>query len=207
LTVVAAPCFADDSTEDEGALIINGQLNLAPVFSELDTVIVDVDGDASAAATAVGNQVTIITNTDTTVHNNQYMGDDVGSVLSADVQRVDGDVSLTATSMCNGASVSTDPYLTKVVSTQSCGGRDPWANVSANVGDVDGLVGINAHSVGNQIEIDSDARRFPVKNWQENHAGTYSSVNANVRNVGAVGVTSTAVGNTAQIIHLGSGGH
>ena len=201
LLMAAGPAFAADSTE--GALVINGQINLAPVFSELNATILTVTGDASATSTSVGNTATIITNTDTVVHNNQYQGADVGSWLNAKVKGVGGDLSVWSTSVCNGASISTDPRLTKVDSVQKCNAYDPSANVFADVENVGGAVGIGAHAVANQLEIDSDAAHFPVNNWQENHAGTFSTVNTSVRNVGAVGIQSTAVGNTAQIIHIG----
>ena len=201
LLMAGAPAFAADSTE--GAIIINGQLNLAPIFSELNATILTVEGDASAASNAVGNTATIITNMDTVVTNNQMNGGDVGSFLSATAKDVGGDVSLWSTSVCNGASISTDPAITKVDSVQKCWAKDPYAKVWADVQNVGGQVGVGAHAVANQLEVDSDAAHFPVNNWQENHAGTFSTVNTSVRNVGAVGIQSTAVGNTAQILHLG----
>ena len=201
MTLAAGPCFAEDSSE--GALIINGQVNLAPVFSDLNAVIDTVEGDVSAQASAAGNTVTIVANTDTTVYNNQYQGADVGAWMYTKVGGVGGDVSLTATAVCNAASVSTDPRLTKVDSVQKCTADDPYATAIADVNNVGGLVGINATAVGNQIEIDSDAARFPVSNWQENRSGTFATVNARVNNVGGVGISASAVGNTAQILHLG----
>jgi hypothetical protein len=201
LLLASAPAFAADSTE--GAIVVNGQLNLAPVFTELNATIMTVTGDASATAAAVGNTATIITNTDTIVKNNQGQGGDVLSWLSATAKDVGGDVSLWATSVCNGASVSTDPRITSVDSVQKCWAKDPAATVWADVSNVGGQVGVGAHAVSNQIEIDSDAAHFPVNNWQETHAGSFATVNTTVRSVGAVGIQSTAVGNTAQIIHLG----
>jgi hypothetical protein len=199
--MAAAPAYAADSTE--GAIIINGQLNLAPVFTELNATILTVEGDASATANAVGNTATIITNMDTVVTNNQMNGGDVGSWLSATAKGVGGDVSLWATSVCNGASISTDPQITKIDSVQKCWAKDPYATVWADVQDVGGQVGVGAHAVANQLEIDSDAAHFPVTNWQENHSGSFATVNTTVKNVGAAGIQATAVGNTAQIIHLG----
>lgn len=205
LMLTAGPSFAEDSSE--GALIVNGQVNLAPVFSELNATIETVEGDASAQASAAGNAVTIITNTDTTVANNQYQGADVGAWMYAKVGGVGGDVSLTSAAVCNSASVSTDPRLTKVDSVQKCTADDPYATAIADVSNVGGLVGINATAVANQIEVDSDAARFPVNNWQENRSGTFANVNARVNNVGGVGISASAVGNTAQILHLGQGAH
>jgi len=203
LLMVAVPASAADSTDADGAIIVNGQLNLAPVFTELNATILTVEGDASAAANAVGNTATIVTNMDTVVTNNQMNGGDVGSWLSTTAKGVGGDVSLWSTSVCNGASISTDPQITKIDSVQKCWGKDPYATVWADVQDVGGQVGVGAHAVANQLEIDSNAARFPVTNWQENHSGSFATVNTTVKNVGAVGVQATAVGNTAQIIHLG----
>jgi hypothetical protein len=199
---LAAPAFAADSIEN-GAIVVNGQLNLGPVFSDLNAVIDTVGGDVSAQSAAAGNTVTIFTNADTSVSNNQGQGGDVGSWLGAKVSGVGGDVSLTGTAVCNNAEVSTDPRITKVDNVQKCWAKDPYATVGADVQQVKGLVGITATAVSNQVEIDSNAARFPVNNWQETHSGSFATVNAKVSNVGGAGISSTAVGNTAQILHIG----
>ncbi len=198
--MLASPAFAAEY--NSGADIINGQLNLAPVFSHLNATLNTVGGDASAASTAVGNQLMVITDQDTRVINNQTQVGDVGATLQANVADVKGDLSLSATSLCNGASISTDPRITSVDSVQNCNAKDPFATVNADVRDVKGLVGISATAISNQIEIDSNAPNFPVKNWQANQAGTFADVNATVKNVGGAGVSATAAGNTAQIIHI-----
>jgi hypothetical protein len=207
LALLALPASAADSTSNDtitdGAIVVNGQLNLGSVFSDLDVVVDTVGGDVSAAASAAGNTVTIFTNADTSVSNNQGQGGDVGSWLGAKVSGVGGDVSLTTTSVCNNAEISTDPRITKIDTVQKCWAKDPYAKVDADVQQVKGLVGITATAVSNQVEIDSNAARFPVNNWQETHANSIASVKANISHVEGAGLSATAVGNTAQILHIG----
>ena len=203
--LISAPAFADgfNNQQSQGTVVINGQLNLAPVFSHLNATLEVVSGDASAASTAVGNQLMVIAEQDTRVHNTQTQVGDVGATLNAKVRDVGGDLSLSSTALCNGASISTDPRVTAVDSKQNCDAKDPFAITNANVRNVGGLVGISATAVSNQIEVDSNARNNPITNRQINRAGTFAEVNANVKNVGGVGIAATAAGNTAQIIHIG----
>lgn len=201
MTVLAAPAFAGGSTDQSGADIINGQLNLGPVWSTIKTNVTNSDGDVSAASTAVGNTATIVTMADTHVDNLQTQNGNVGSAVKANVDGVNGNTWLNSTSLCNGASISTDPNITSVNSDQACGAQDPSASVSGTVTNVAGGVGASAMAVSNQTEIDSNASNFPVKNYQEAAGGTNANVNLDLSNVGAASLSSTAVGNTATIVH------
>ncbi|MEY4880268.1 MAG: hypothetical protein RJB62_1737 [Pseudomonadota bacterium] len=195
---LTVPAFAADYGNAE---IINGQLNLAPVWSTLNTTIDTVDGDAAAMAQGVGNTVNIFTMSNTYVDNNQVQIGNVGAEVDIEATGVGGDLLIGATALCNGASISTDPDVTAVNSNQLCGAKDPSATVNADVSDVAGGVGIAAMAVSNQIQVDSNANNFPMNSYQENRAGTYATVNATISNVGAVDLSSTAVGNSATFIH------
>ncbi len=130
-----------------------------------------------------------------------YTGKEVGAEVDIEATGVGGDLLIGATALCNGASISTDPDVTAVNSNQLCGAKDPSATVNADVSDVAGGVGIAAMAVSNQIQVDSNANNFPMNSYQENRAGTYATVNATISNVGAVDLSSTAVGNSATFIH------
>ena len=152
-------------------------------------------------ATAVGNTVTVVTMQDTEVDSTQVNKGEIGASVNAHVDSVDGDVSLSATSLCNGADVSTDPNVTAVNSSQLCGAADPSATVTGTVTNVTGGVGMTAMAIGNQLTADSNAAHFPVNNAQQNDGAMYATVNATTANTGAVDLSATAVGNTAQIVH------
>jgi len=186
--------------ENKSAEVINGQLNLGDVWSQIDTSIKHVDGDVGSANVAVGNTAEVFTFSDTSVENDQASWGAIGAKTNAKVRGVGGDVTFTATSLCNGLTVSTDPRVTAVNSKQVCGSADPSARVNANISHVAGGVGIQTTAVGNQIEVDSNAAKFPVTSSQVNHGSVISGVNARIRHVGSAAVSATAAGNTAQII-------
>ncbi len=200
LTAVSLPAFAGGSNKRE-AIVINGQVNLGNVWSTVNTTIRDVAGDAGAAASSVGNNAEIVTFSDTAVTSDQYNNGAIGSAVNAKVQGVGGDVSLAASTACNSLSVSTDPHVTSVKSRQTCDMKDPSAAVTANVNTVAGNVGIGATAVANQVQIDSNAARFPVTNLQTNYGDVISTATARVAHVGgSASVSAAAVGNTAQIV-------
>ena len=63
-------------------------------------------------------------------------------------------------------------------------------------------------ALGNTFQADSNAPNFPVFNRQLNSSGVISNMNVAAYNVGGtVGMSSSAIGNTAQIIHYNTGGH
>jgi len=195
---LTAPAFAGEYGNAE---VINGQINFEPVWSQLDGSISGVEGDAAAMAQAVGNTVNIFTMSNTYVDNHQVQNGNVGAEVNLEAHGVGDDLLIGATALCNGAGVSTDPDITAVTSSQICGAKDPAAIVNANVSDVGGGVGIAAVAVSNQIQVDSNAKNFPIGSYQENRAGTYATVNATVSNVGAVDLSASAIGNSATFIH------
>ena len=57
-------------------------------------------------------------------------------------------------------------------------------------------------ALGNSFEADSNAPNMPIVTKQFNNSMSASTVHANVSNVGgSTSLTSSAIGNTAQIIH------
>ena len=61
---------------------------------------------------------------------------------------------------------------------------------------------IKGSSLGNSFEADCNAPNMPIWNKQINNSTVASTVNANVYNIGgSTSMSSSAVGNTAQIIH------
>ncbi len=205
------PAYASGSTEHHdstGAEVVNGQVNLGNIWSQMNVDVAHVGGSVSAQVTAVGNTAEILTMTDSKVTNTQVNKGAVGAKLNANVSNVENDVILGATAVCNAADVSTDPQVTDVNSVQICKSPDPSAQVNAQVYNTGGSVGIAGTAIANQLQIDSNAPSFPVHNDQENYSGMASIVNAGVGNIaGDVSVTSTAVGNSAQIVQYSTGGH
>jgi len=190
-----------NDTGADGANILNGQVNLNTVWSTTELKADYLHENSGASAMAVGNQAQIFTMSDTHVRNDQNNMGDIGADLHANIQKAGGNVVLSSTAMCNGAMVSTDPAITAVRSNQVCGADDPVATVNAKIGFAGGGVGVQAMSMGNQLEVDSNAARFPVKNYQENTSTMFSSANVKIGAAKAASVSSVAVGNTAQIIH------
>jgi hypothetical protein len=61
---------------------------------------------------------------------------------------------------------------------------------------------VQGSALGNSFEADSNAPNFPITTRQLNNSANTSNVNANAFNVGgSVGISSSAIGNTSQIIH------
>lgn len=201
------PAFAGGSTNSQtGAQVVNGQVNLGNVWTQLNVDINNINGSVDETATAAGNAAEIFTMTDSQVSNDQYAAGAIGSRLTTNVSSVGGDVSLGAFAVCNTADISTDPNVTAVQSSQICNSNDPSTVINANVHDVGGSVAIAGGGVGNQLSIDSNAASFPVDSFQSNPANIYTTVNANVANVGGnVSASASAVGNTAQIVQYNTG--
>ena len=192
--------------EPGSSVVVNGQLNLGPVWSKVNTEISNVTNDVNISATAVGNTVSVITMQDTEVDNQQQNLGEVGARIDAGVDTVEGNVVISAQSLCNGADVSTDPRTTIVSNNQHCGAADPSTTINASVTNINGGVGIQGVAVGNQFSADSNAPNFPVSNYQQNDGGVTTDVNAVIANVAnGVDVSATAVGNTAQIVHYSTG--
>jgi hypothetical protein len=217
MTATALPAFAqeygtwnDSPNSAIGSLVINDQVNLQTNWSNLSGVVDTVGGDVVAQGAAAGNIVDVITMDNTRVFNNQIVSSQatIGSNVALDANNVWGSVGVNNTSLCNGASVSTDPVLTSVNSYQECGAKDPYTGTSAFVTNIAGNAVFQNSAISNSFEADSNAPNFPVFNKQINNSSAISNMAVNAFNVGGtVGMQSSAVGNTARVIHYNTGGH
>lgn len=187
--------------------VSNTQVNTGYVWSTTNANVVNTYGDVNVSSTAVGNTVDIVTMQDTVVENVQISTGAISAETNANIESVDGSVGVSATALCNGASVSTDPAYTLVSNDQECGLVDPSATVNANITNVSGGVGVTSMAIGNQFSTDSNATAFGVTTFQSNRASMNATANVNVANTGPVDISSTAVGNTAQIVSYTTGGH
>lgn len=187
-----------------GSQILNNQINLQTNWSNLTGSVDTVGGDVVVQGNAAGNLVDVTTMNDTRVTNSQTVGSNatIGSTVAVDVNNVWGSVGITNQAICNGASVSTDPILTAVKSNQACHATDPYSEINTNISNIGGNAVVQGMAVGNKLETDSNAPNFPIMSRQLNNSGVVSNVNANVFNAaGTVGLSSSAVGNTAQVLH------
>lgn len=193
-----------NSQSGSGSQIINGQVNLNTNWSNLNGSFDTVGGDLVGQGAAAGNMIDITTMNNTRVQNNQIVGpqSNIGSNINMDANNVWGGVGISNQVLCNGASVSTDPTLTAVRSNQECHATDPYSSIKTNITNIAGDAVIRGSSLGNSFEADSNAPNFPIMSKQLNNSGVVSNVHANMFNVGgSVGLSSSAIGNTSQIIH------
>jgi hypothetical protein len=202
----------DDSLLDGamGSVVLNNQVNTRTNWSTLNGVVDTVGGDVVLQGTAAGNMVDITTMDNTRVTSSQLVGSGatIGSNVTLDANNVWGNVGIQNTAICNGAVVSTDPVLTAVKNTQTCRAQDPYSAVTANVSNIAGNAVFQGSAIGNTFQADSNAPNFPVINSQFNNSATISNMSVNAFNVGgSVGMSSSAVGNTATIIHYSTNGH
>ena len=199
------PTFADSSSDQQqgGSQILNGQVNLNSSVSVLRTTVDSVGQDVSVQSTAVGNTLDVTTMNDTNVSNQQYTaGGDIVSDLGAQVTNVGGSVSIQGQATCNSASISTDPNITQVNSTQVCDAVDPYSNVNVNAAGVGGDLSVTNTAAANSFEADSNATNMPLVNNQINHSSVTATTTTNVSGVaGSVSVNASATGNSAEIIH------
>lgn len=219
MTATALPSFAqeygtwNDNSLMQGAigsLVVNDQLNTTTNWSNMSGVVDTVGGDVVAQGAAAGNIVDVITMDNTRAFNNQIVGPGatIGSNVALDANNVWGSVGVSNSALCNGASVSTDPVLTSVKSYQECGAQDPYTGTNAFVTNIAGNAVFQNSSISNSFETDSNAPNFPVFNKQINHSSAISNMAVNAFNVGGtVGMQSSAIGNTARVIHYNTGGH
>jgi hypothetical protein len=193
-----------------GSVVRNDQANMQTNWSTLNGDVDTVGGDVVLQGTAAGNMVDITTMDNTRVSSSQYVGPDatIGSTVNLNANNVWGNVGIQNTAICNGAVVSTDPVLTAVKNSQTCRSEDPYSTVNANVSNIAGNAVFQGSAIGNTFQADSNAPNFPVFNSQYNNSATISNMSVNAFNVGgSVGMSSSAIGNQAQIIHYGTGGH
>ena len=219
MTATALPSFAteygtwNDNSLQQGAigsLVVNDQLNTVTNWSTLSGVVDTVGGDVVAMGAAAGNIVDVITMDNTRAFNNQIVTNNatIGSNVALDANNVWGSVGVNNSSLCNGASVSTDPILTSVKSYQECNARDPYTGTSAFVTNIGGNAVFQGSAISNSFEADSNAPNFLVFNKQINGSSAISNMAVNAFNVGGtIGMQSSAIGNTARVIHYNTGGH
>ena len=219
MTATALPGFAteygtwnDNSLQQGpiGSLVINDQQNTRTNWSNLSGVVDTVGGDVVAQGAAAGNIVDVFTMDNTRVFNNQVVSSQasIGSNVLMDANNVWGSVGVNNSSLCNGASVSTDPVLTSVNSYQECGAKDPFTGTSALVTNIGGNAVLQNSAISNSFEADSNAPNFPVFNKQLNNSSAISNMAVSAFNVGGtVGMQSSAIGNTARVLHYNTGGH
>jgi hypothetical protein len=194
----------DSSSQGSGSQILNDQTSLQTSWSNLKGSFDTVGGDAVAQGSAAGNMIDITTMNNTRVFNSQIVGPqaNIGSNVAVDATNVWGSVGISNQVLCNGASVSTDPILTAVQSNQECHATDPYSSIKTNISNVAGNAVIQGASLGNSFEADSNAPNMPIYTRQLNNSASVSNVTANTFNVaGSVGMSSSAIGNTSQIIH------
>jgi hypothetical protein len=143
----------------------------------------------------------------TYVSNNQNVSDTaaIGSNINMDANKVWGSVGIQNQVVCNGLSVSTDPVFTSVNSNQECHATDPYSQIHTNITNVAGDAVVQGTALGNSLEADSNAPNMPILNRQINTSASVSNVTGNAYNVGgSMGFSSSAIGNSAQVIHYGT---
>lgn len=187
-----------------GSNILNSQINLQNNWSNLNASVDTVGGDVVAQGSAGGNLIDITTMNNTRVNNSQIVGpgSNIGSNVAIDANNVWGSVGISNQVLCNGASVSTDPTLASTKNYQECNAADPYSSIKTNISNIAGNAVVQGSSLGNSFEADSNAPNMPIMSKQISNSGIVSNVNANVFNAGgSVGLSSSAIGNTSQIIH------
>jgi hypothetical protein len=201
-----SPVCAGNSTSS-GSQILNGQVNFQSNISTLNTAINNVGSDVGVQSVAGANVVDITTMNDTEVNTSQYSnGAQTTSTLNAQVANVGGNVGMVNQAVCNSTSVSTDPAVTAVTNYQECAAKDPTATANVAVSGVGGSFSLANSAISNNFQADTNAASMPINNKQINSAAAVSSVTANVAHVaGTASVTSTAIGNNAQIVHYSTG--
>ena len=154
---------------------------------------------------AAGNMIDITTMNNTRVQNSQIVGPAaaIDSNINTNVSNVWGSVGVSSQAICNGASVSTDPILTAVNSYQKCDASDPSASDQRQYQQYRRRCGGAGHGAGQQLRSGHQrARTCRSSPRQINNSMSASTVHANVSNVGgSTSLTSSAIGNTGQIIH------
>jgi hypothetical protein len=192
------------SAPGDGSNILNTQINLQNNWSNLSATVDTVGGNVVGQGAAAGNLIDITTMNNTRVTNDQTVapGAAIGSNINMQVSNVWGSVGIQNQVVCNGASISTDPVLTSVNSNQECHAADPYSGIGTTMHNIAGDAVVQGSALGNSFEADSNAPNFPITTRQLNNSANVSNVNASAFNVGgSVGISSSAIGNTSQIIH------
>ncbi|HKU54473.1 MAG TPA: hypothetical protein VJP60_03870 [Rhizomicrobium sp.] len=206
LALSAVPSLADGpgGQSGDGSNILNTQINLQNNWSNLNVTVDTVGANVVGQGAAAGNLIDITTMNNTRVTNSQTVGPGatIGSNINMQVSNVWGSVAIQNQVVCNSASISTDPVLTSVNSNQECHAADPFSGIGTSLRNIAGDAVVQSSALGNSFEADSNAPNFPITTRQLNNSANVSSVNASAINVGgSVGFSSSAIGNTSQIIH------
>jgi hypothetical protein len=204
LLLSAAPSLADGPGQPGESYILNNQINLQHNWSTMNLKVDTVGGDVVTQGAAGGNLVDIMTMNDTIVNNSQLVGSKatIRSTTTLDAKNVWGSVGVQNQVLCNGAGVSTDPAITAITSVQDCQAIDSFSVSNVNIGNIEGHAIVQNSMVGNSFQADTNARNMPINTTQTNSMPTISTITGNVFNVGGnVGFSSSAIGNTSQIIH------
>ena len=183
--------------------IYNNQTNLGTVWNNTNVEVDNVNGDVNVGAAATANAFQAVTFNNTVVNNNQYAaGDAVGSDLNAQVTNINGSINMSNIVACNTADVSTDPAYTVVNSKQECAVGDPSQATNVFAAQVQNDVNVTGSVAANVYTEDTNAKYNYVNTNQLNESSVNSTTNVQAYNIGgSVNVSSSAVGNTAQIVH------
>jgi hypothetical protein len=196
--------FAGGAGGAMGSQISNTQMNNQVNWSNLTGNVDTVAGDAVVTGSAGGNLMDITTMNNTFVTNNQGVGSggNIGSTIDVGINNIGGSVGIQNQAVCNGVSVSTDPTYSATQSLQRCNASDPSSEIYARVTNVAGDAVFSGSALSNSFEADSNAPNMPVWNSQINNSAVASTVRAQVYNLGgSTSLSSSAIGNTGQIIH------
>jgi len=183
--------------------IINKQINLDSVWTNTNATADNVNGDVNGSASAAANAFQAVTMNNTLVDNKQYAsGAAVGADLNAQVTNINGSVNMGTTVACNTADVSTDPAYNVAHSQQECAVGDPSQATNVFAAQIQNDVNVQGSVAGNVYTEDTNAKYNYVNTKQLNQSSTNSTTNVQAYNVGgSVNVSSSAVGNTAQVVH------
>jgi hypothetical protein len=183
--------------------IVNKQVNLDTVWNNTNVTVDNVNGDVNGQASATANAFEAVTMNNTVVNNSQYAsGAAVGSDLTSQITNINGSVNMSNIVACNTADVSTDPAYTVVNSKQQCAVGDPSQATNVFAAQVQNDVNVVGSVAANAYTEDTNAKYNYVNTNQINQSAVNSTTNVQAYNVGgSVNVSSSAVGNTAQIVH------
>jgi hypothetical protein len=198
-----APQAQGSSTTATGSTILNGQVTFGAQWSTVNTTATNVGGDVVIQGQGAGNVLEAVTFDDTHVTSTQDdESTNIGSTINTNINGVGGSVSIQGTAVCNSTDVSTDPNVTAVDSMQYCGAQDPGSEINGKINNVAGDVAIASTAYGNTYTEDTNALNAPTHIVQTNTSNVFGTANVGVHNIGgSVGVTSSAVGNNAQVVH------
>jgi len=209
----------DYSSIDVISNVVNGQLNLGNVWSEMNMTVYDVEGDVTGTSAAIGNSFSANLGGDATVQNVQRTTGAIGSRVNATIEGIGGDVDLTSAAVGNTASInnqavapcgeevdctSIDDASLNLVNNQRVGNQDPHSSLSFTAGGVGNVTGTSA-AISNSLSVQAWNSETNVTTSQRADGPTSSRLNATISDATSVALTSAAVGNTVSIDTLGGG--